>query len=93
MKANTKRTTIYLDSDLHHALRIKAAQTEHSMSELVQEAIKLQTEHSMSELVQEAIKLSLAEDSIDLSAFNERKKEPSLPFEDVLKKLRKNGKI
>ncbi len=77
MKANTKRTTIYLDSDLHHALRIKAAETEHSMSELVQEAIKL----------------SLAEDSIDLAAFNERRKEPSLPFEDVLKKLRKNGKI
>ncbi len=77
MKANTKRTTVYLDSDLHHALRIKAAETEHSMSELVQEAIKL----------------SLAEDSIDLAAFDERKKEPSLPFEDVLKKLRKNGKI
>ncbi len=77
MKANTKRTTIYMDSDLHHALRIKAAETEHSMSELVQEAIKL----------------SLAEDSIDLAAFNDRKKEPSLPFEDVLKKLRKNGKI
>jgi plasmid stability protein len=77
MKANTKRTTIYLDADLHHALRIKAAETEHSMSELVQEAIKL----------------SLAEDSIDLSAFEQRRKEPSLPFEDVLKKLRKNGKI
>ncbi len=77
MKANTKRTTIYLDSDLHHALRIKAAETEHSMSELVQEAIKL----------------SLAEDSIDLAAFEQRRKEPSLPFEDVLKKLRKNGKI
>ena len=77
MKANTKRTTVYLDSDLHHALRIKAAETEHSMSELVQDAIKL----------------SLAEDSIDLSAFEQRIKEPSLPFEDVLKKLRKNGKI
>ena len=77
MKANTKRTTVYLDSDLHRALRIKAAQTEHSMSELVQEAIKF----------------SLAEDSIDLAAFEQRRKESSLPFEDVLKKLRKNGKI
>lgn len=62
MKTNTKRTTIYLDSDLHHALRIKAAETEHSMSELVKEAIRL----------------SLAEDSIDLAAFDERRKEPSL---------------
>ena len=77
MKTNTKRTTVYLDPELHYALRIKAAETEHSMSELVEEAIKL----------------SLAEDSIDLAAFDERKKEPSLPLEDVLKKLRKNGKI
>jgi plasmid stability protein len=77
MKSNTKRTTIYLDPDLHHALRIKAAETEHSMSELVEEAIKL----------------SLAEDSADLAAFEERRKEPSLAFEDVLKNLRKNGKI
>jgi len=77
MKTNTKRTTIYLDSDLHHALRIKAAETEHSMSELVEEAIKF----------------SLAEDSADLAAFEERRKEPSLAFEDVLKNLRKNGKI
>lgn len=77
MKTHTKRTTIYLDSDLHHALRIKAAETEHSISELVQEAIKL----------------SLVEDSIDLAAFNERKNEPSPAFENVLKNLRKNGKI
>lgn len=72
-----KRTTIYLDSDLHHALRVKAAETDHSMSELVEEAIKL----------------SLAEDSIDLAAFEDRKKESSLAFEDVLKKLQKNGKV
>jgi len=71
MKANTKRTTVYLDSDLHHALRIKAAQTEHSMSELVQDAIKL----------------SLAEDSIDLTAFEQRRKEPSLPFPGRIIKL------
>ena len=77
MKTNTKRTTIYLDSELHHALRIKAAETEHSMSELVEEALKL----------------SLAEDSVDLAAFDERKGEASLAFKDVLKKLRKNGKI
>jgi len=77
MKTNTKRTTIYLDHDLHRALRIKAAQTEHSMSELVAEAVRF----------------SLAEDAVDLAAFHERRKEPSLAFEDVLKKLRKDGKI
>ena len=77
MKANTKRTTIYLDADIHHALRIKAAETDNSMSELIGEAIKT----------------SLAEDSIDLAAFEERKNEPSLAFEDVLKRLKRSGKI
>lgn len=77
MKTNTKRTTIYLDPDLHHALRIKAAETENSMTELIEEAIKI----------------SLAEDAIDVAAFQERKKEPSIAFEDVLKSLKKSGKI
>jgi plasmid stability protein len=77
MKTNVKRTTVYLDPQLHHALRIKAAETEHSVSELVEEAVRI----------------SLAEDSVDLAAFDERKGEPSIAFEDVLKKLKKNGKI
>ena len=77
MKTHTKRTTVYLDSDLHHALRIKAAETENSMSELVSEAVKM----------------ALAEDAADIAAFDEREKEPSLAFENVLKKLKANGKI
>ena len=77
MKTKNKRATIYLDSELHKALRIKAAETEHSISELVNDAIKY----------------SLAEDSIDLAAFDERKDEPSMAFGDILKKLKKNGKI
>ncbi|NOG85590.1 MAG: CopG family transcriptional regulator [Candidatus Scalindua sp. AMX11] len=77
MSTKTKRATIYLDSELHKALRIKAAETEHSMSELVNDAIKY----------------SLAEDSTDLAAFDERKDEPVTAFKDVLKKLKKNGKI
>ena len=76
-KTNTKRATIYLDSDLHRALRIKAAETDHSISGLIQEAIRI----------------SLAEDAIDLAAYEERKHEPRLTFEKVVKKLRKNGKI
>jgi len=73
----TKRSTIYLDPNLHKALRIKAAVTERSISELVNEAVKY----------------ALIEDSIDLRAFEERKDEPLFRFEDVLKKLQKNGKI
>jgi len=77
MKNSQKRATIYLNSELHRALRIKAAETEYSISELVNEAVKN----------------SLLEDSIDLEAFEKRKNEPLLAFEDVLKKLKKNGKI
>ena len=77
MKSNTKRTTIYLDPDLHRAIRLKAVETGRPMSALIQEAVKI----------------SLAEDAIDLAAYEDRKDEPRLTFEEVAKKLRKNGKI
>lgn len=73
----TKRSTIYLDPDLHKALRLKAVETERSISDLVNEAVKN----------------VLIEDSIDLKEFEERKNEPVFSFEEVLKKLKKNGKI
>ena len=77
MKTSHKRATIYFDSDLHRALRLKAAETEQSVSELVNEAVKL----------------SLSEDAEDLAAFEARASEPDLPFEEVLKDLRQRGKI
>ena len=77
MKPSQKRATIYFDPDLHRALRLKAAETELSVSELVNEAVKL----------------SLAEDAEDLAAFEARASEPDLPFEEVLKDLRQRGKI
>jgi len=77
MKRQTKRATIYLDSDLHRALKVKAAETEYSVSELVNDAVKT----------------ALLEDSTDLDAFEERKGEPLFSFENVLKKLKKDGRI
>jgi hypothetical protein len=77
MKSAQKRATIYFDADLHRALRVKAAETERSMSELVNQAVKL----------------SLSEDAEDIAAFEERRHEPDLPFEDVLKDLKLRGKI
>lgn len=77
MKSSQKRATIYFDPDLHRALRLKAAETEQSVSALVNEAVKL----------------SLAEDAEDLAAFEARAPEPNLPFEEVLKDLRQRGKI
>lgn len=77
MKTSQKRATIYFDPELHRALRLKAAETDHSISELVNEAVKL----------------SLAEDEEDLAAFEARASEPNLQFEEVLKDLRQRGKI
>ena len=77
MKSSTKRATVYFNSQIHKALRLKAAETDRSISELVNDAVKM----------------SLAEDAEDLAAFEERAEEPNLLFEDVLKDLRKRGKI
>jgi predicted transcriptional regulator len=77
MKNSPKRATIYFDADLHRALRVKAAETDRSVSALVNQAVKL----------------SLAEDAEDLAAFEERRHEPNLPFEDVLQDLKRRGKI
>jgi predicted transcriptional regulator len=72
-----KRTTVYLDSAIHRALRLKAAETDRTMSDLVNEAVKL----------------FLTEDAEDLAAYDERASEPNLPFEGVVKELRRCGKI
>jgi hypothetical protein len=77
METSLKRTTIYFDPDLHRALRLKAAETDQSVSDLVNRAVQL----------------SLAEDVEDLAAFETRQHEPNLPFEEVLKDLRQRGKI
>ena len=77
MSNQNKRATIYFDPDIHLALRLKAAETDRSVSELVNEAVKL----------------ALAEDAEDLAAFTDRVREPELPFEDLVKDLRRRGKI
>lgn len=77
METQRKRATVYFDAQLHRALRLKAAETDRSLSELVNDAVRR----------------SLAEDAEDLAAFEERAGEPNLPFEDVLKDLKKRGRI
>ncbi len=77
MKANQKRATIYLDTELHRALRLKAAESDCSISALVNAAVRS----------------TLAEDVEDLAAFEDRAHEPNLRFEDVLEDLRQRAKI
>ena len=76
MPAN-KRATIYLEAPLHRALRLKSAETEASISALVNAAVR----HS------------LAEDADDLAAFHDRAKEPRVSFESVVRDLKKRGKL
>ena len=77
MSTLSKRSTIYFDPAIHQALRIKAASSHLSLSEIVDEALRMQ----------------LAEDQEDLAAFDERAKEPEISYEALLKDLKKNGKI
>jgi predicted transcriptional regulator len=74
---NVKRATVYLDANLHRALRHKAAETDQSVSDLVNAAIRQ----------------SLLEDAEDLEAFEARAKEPNLDFEKVVRDLKRRGKL
>lgn len=77
MAETLRRSTIYLDPELHRALRIKAAETDRSISDLVSDAVRS----------------ALAEDAEDLLAFEERASEPDLLFETVVRALKADGKI
>ena len=75
--SDSKRATIYFDPSIHKALRIKAAHEDQTVSDIVNDAVRQ----------------ALAEDAEDLAAFEERKHEPRIPFEDVLKDLKRRGKL
>jgi hypothetical protein len=77
MTSLSKRSTIYLDSALHQALRIKS----------------IETSRSMSELINEAVKQALSEDVEDILAFEERAHEPVISYEQMVKRLKKDGRI
>jgi plasmid stability protein len=77
MNEMTKRSTVYFEPDLHQALRIKAASTHRSLSEVVNEAVRL----------------ALSEDQEDLQAFEDRAGEATMSYEELLKDLKKHGKL
>lgn len=73
----TMPETIEFDPQVHRALREKAEETERTLSDLVDEAVRL----------------SLAEDAEDLAAFEERRDEPELPFDELVRELQRRGAI
>jgi len=66
-----------LDPALHKALRLKSVETSRSVSDLINDAVRDE----------------LAEDADDIATFKARKSEPTIPFEDFVKDLKRNGKI
>ena len=77
MATQTKRATIYFDPNLHKALRLKAVETSRSVSELVNQAVRE----------------ALSDDAEDLSAFEERANETLISYEQMVKRLKKDGRI
>ncbi len=77
MITHAKRATVYLDPDLHKALRLKAVETSRSVSELVNNAIRQ----------------ALAEDAEDIAAFEERAGEPLISYDEMVKRLKRDGRI
>lgn len=77
MSELSKRATIYFDPAIHHALKVKAATSEVSVSEIVDEAVRL----------------LMREDQEDLAAFDERVREPEISYDALLGDLKKRGKL
>lgn len=77
MSVQSRRTTVYLDADLHKALRLKAVESSRTVSDLVNEAVRE----------------SLAEDAEDITAFADRVNEPLISYDEMVTKLKKNGRI
>ena len=72
-----KRATIYLDPLLHKALKIKAVETSRSISSLVNDAVRE----------------TLVEDAEDLESFDKRAHEPLVSYAEMVKRLKKDGRI
>ena len=77
MSELSKRSTVYFEPEIHQALRVKAAMTHQSVSEIVNEAVRI----------------ALSEDQEDLSTVRQRAKEATLSYEELLEDLKLHGKL
>jgi post-segregation antitoxin (ccd killing protein) len=77
MEPALKRATIYLDPQLHKALKLKS----------------IETSKSISALVNQAVKDALAKDAADIETFEKREQEPVISFSEMVKRLKSDGRI
>jgi hypothetical protein len=69
------KATVYLDPRIYKAAKIKAAHTDHTLSYIVNEALRL----------------TLKEDALDYEAIEKRAKEPVRSLDSVLKDMKRDG--
>jgi len=77
MSVTLKRATVYFDPDLHRAVRLKAVNTNQSISDVVNDSLRAM----------------LSEDEEDLAAFDETASDPLMTYEELLARLKADGKI
>jgi hypothetical protein len=77
MSVKSKRSTIYLEPNLYKALRLKAAELEASMSDIVNDALRVVFE----------------EDAEDLMDIKKRQAEKSVSFDDFVTELKASGQL
>jgi plasmid stability protein len=73
----SKRVTVYFDPVVHKALRLRAAASDRSVSDMVNDAVRV----------------SLAEDATDLKTFSARRKEKSVSFKSFVTGLKRRGQL
>ena len=77
MALQAKRATVYLEPVLHKALRLKAVETSTSVSKLINNAVRQ----------------AIAEDSEDFAPFEGRVAEPLISYDEMVKRLKRDGRI
>lgn len=74
---SSKRATVYFTAEVHKALRLRAAASDRSISDMVNDAVRV----------------ALAEDAVDLESFAERRSEKSTSFESFIGSLKRRGRL
>ncbi|MBP9663460.1 MAG: hypothetical protein KBD94_02485 [Pyrinomonadaceae bacterium] len=77
MSLQLKRATVYIEPKIHQAIKVKSALTHQSISDLVNDALRA----------------TLSEDEEDLRAFDEHANDPLMTYEELLARLKADGKI
>jgi len=77
MSVMSKRATIYLEPQIHKLLKLKAAETSSSISEIVNDLLRAE----------------FLDEAEDIQSIKERINEPTISYETLLKELKDEGRL